>query len=849
MRNLRNRRLQKKLGRASLLILLAAALLPRAAAHAEEQARPAADDLVAFGVYEDTPVLWRVLDAEQTNMGTEGLFLLSDDLLDRGQVMHDESSTLWEGSAAQQWCTDFAAAAFTPEESALIPAASKDEEEAFLYELSWRAVSLKEEQVFFLSAVELDQYFGSREDAPKYTVKDSSLDSYWWLRSPHRYHEDYHGIVLQDNMVHDHLPYTLWAARPCINLLPRNAVALIAAEDTGEPGPALPPAETEGKRVWKLVVPAAEGDFRVEETTETDGVLTVRYCGAGDGDRQMLSLLVRDAEGKTLRYIRLQRPEGSEGTLEISRREWDLPEDARLFLTLETVNEAYQSNTASPPAALVPAAAAAAEAPEAAQKAEVQPVLSAEKTRAAAGEPEIAGRTREGLLLGLAAFLVLLFLAALLLYRTGHRRQGALLLKVFAAAAVLLLMLSALMVVDGMRGGGKSSAPAIAPAPSGAAELPQTPAPEPTAKAVSFPEPVIAGEAGPCWFDGKELPSGRLLVDDVEYVRLSEVAEALGLEPVGMEEAPYGFRIPWRGSEILLAQNGYIVHYLDRDRPMDAPALLCDGGRDMLLPVYPFCQAAEIGVYYDEERGELTCTPGTGDWALPQGYNVPVMMYHGVGDAAWDANLIVSQDSLEKQFQYLNEHGFTTVWFEDLWNVENIQKPIILIFDDGWSGCYDWLMPLAEQYQIKAAIAVVPSFTDVSGVHLNSAQLNEIKDCEYLSLYSHTWSHDPPLNELSAKSVERELRDSEQWIVRLCHREPVALVYPTGGSNETVQALTRQYYRFGVKMTHPDIREGIAWTSYNTGDDPTLVYRYFVQRQTPLETFAQWIEYPFSEHG
>ena len=47
---------------------------------------------------------------------------------------------------------------------------------------------------------------------------------------------------------------------------------------------------------------------------------------------------------------------------------------------------------------------------------------------------------------------------------------------------------------------------------------------------------------------------------------------------------------------------------------------------------------------------------------------------------------------------------------------------------------YEWL---AEQYRIKAAIAVVPSFTDVSGVHLNSAQLNEIKDCEYLTLYSH----------------------------------------------------------------------------------------------------------------
>ena len=327
------------------------------------------------------------------------------------------------------------------------------------------------------------------------------------------------------------------------------------------------------------------------------------------------------------------------------------------------------------------------------------------------------------------------------------------------------------------------------------------------------------------------------------------MAEALRLQPTAVEEAPYGFRIPWRSSEIVLAQNGYIVHYLDRDRPMDAPALLCDGGRDMLLPVYSFCEAAQIGVYFDEERNELTCTPGTGSWALPGGYNVPVMMYHGVGDAAWDANLIVSQDRLEEQFRYLNEHGFTSVWFEDLWNVENIPKPIILIFDDGWWGCYDWLMPLAEQYKIKAAIAVVPGFTDVSGVHLNSAQLNEIKDCEYLSLYSHTWNHDPPLNELSEFHAEAELRDSEQWIVRLCHREPVALVYPSGGSNEVVQELTRKYYRFGVKMTHPDIREDIAFTSYNTSDDPTLVYRYFVQRQTSIETYAKWIEYPFAGRG
>lgn len=825
-----------------LLILGIAAVLPHAFA-AAAGAGPAADDLIAYGVYEQTPVLWRVLDADRTNMGTEGAFLLSDDLLDRDKVMHDESSTLWEGSAAQQWCTDFAAAAFTAEEGALIPETYKDEEEAHLYELSWRENSLRGEQVFFLSAIELDQYFGSQEDRPKYTVKDSSMDTYWWLRSPHRYHEDYHGIVLQDNMVHDHLPYTLWAARPCINLELQNAVALISAADSGAPGPAQPPEESEGRRIWKLVVPGAAGALRVEETTEKDGVLTVRYSGAATENNRMLALAVCDAEGNTLQYIRLLHPETSGGSLEISRSEWGLPDEARLFLTLETINGEYLSNTAEPLQELIVSHSAAAE-----EKTEIpaEQTPSAAEERIPEEEPgDGAERVQAILLIALAVLALVLFAAAALFYRNGHRRGGAVLLKLLAVLALLMSVLCILWACRWIGSGEKLNGGFSRGEAAATLEPSPEPAPESTPEPTPFAEPVIEGEGGPCWFDGKQLPSGRLLVNGLEYVRLSEVAEALKLQPEAVTEEPYGYRIPWRGSEIVLAQNGFIAHYLDSDRPMEAPALLCDEGRDMLLPLADFCEVAEIGVYYDEERDELTCTPGTGNWVLPSGYNVPVMMYHGVGDAAWDANLILSQYSLEEQFQYLNDHGFTSVWFEDLWNVENIHKPIILIFDDGWWGCYDWLMPLAEQYQIKAAIAVVPSFTDTSGVHLNSAQLNEIKDCEYLTLYSHTWSHDPPLNELSARSVERELRDSEQWIVRLCHREPVTLVYPTGGSNEMVQEMTRKYYRFGVKMTHPDIREGIAWTSYNTSDDPTLVYRYFVQRQTPLETFAEWIEYPF----
>ena len=332
----------------------------------------------------------------------------------------------------------------------------------------------------------------------------------------------------------------------------------------------------------------------------------------------------------------------------------------------------------------------------------------------------------------------------------------------------------------------------------------------------------------------------------MEYVFLSEIAEALNTTVTRGEGER--FHLAWRKSEVILSPASLTATYQNQEYQLDALPLLCRNGGDLLVPVHSFCSAAEIGVYDDEELGELTCTPGTGDWELKPNYNVCVMMYHGVGSAAPEANLILSPHSLEQQFEYLNEHGFTSIWFEDLWHVEDFEKPIILIFDDGWSGCYKYLYPLCEKYQVKASVALITGHIDHYGSKLTSAELEEMRESSYLSFYSHTVNHFD-LDTIPEKEVEKELRDSEKWIVRFFHKEPVTLVYPTGASNFLVQDLTRKYYRFGVKMTHPDVRNQVAWTSYNTSDDPTLVYRYFVQRQTSLQHFAMWIEYPFSEEG
>lgn len=346
--------MKRKLISLLLLASLLLTLLPLAA-FAEEPAAEeteniwgiAADDVIWFGVYEDEPVPWLVLDAGQTNMGTEGLFLLSRDLIDKKTVVYDERSTLWEGSLAQEWCTNFADAAFSPAESALVPYTDKHEDQVYLYALAWRAVDLKQEQVFFLSVMELEQYFGSYSPNIKTTVKRCSMDDYYWLRSPIVYHDDYHGMVMQNNTVHDYLPNHRWSARPCINLSLEDTLWVLPADDAGTPGPAERPAGEEA-REWKLLAPLAEHSFRAETADVQGDRLTVRYSGADVGEGAMLSLLIRDEEGKPLSLRRLEQPAAPEGELILDREELALPEGASLFLFCEQLGGENRTNFASP---------------------------------------------------------------------------------------------------------------------------------------------------------------------------------------------------------------------------------------------------------------------------------------------------------------------------------------------------------------------------------------------------------------------------------------------------------------------------------------------------------------------
>lgn len=337
-------------------------------------------------------------------------------------------------------------------------------------------------------------------------------------------------------------------------------------------------------------------------------------------------------------------------------------------------------------------------------------------------------------------------------------------------------------------------------------------------------------------FEGTVLPGGMVNKNGTDFVLLSEIADAEGIS-ISYDAPADSYSFPWRLDSVTVSVTDSSITYEGTTTPFSC--CRSENG-ELLVPVREFCDAIDIGCYYDEEFDDLYCTAAAGDWTLPEGYDVAVMMYHGTGHTDDSSNLIVSPASLEDQLKFMKENGYTTVWFEDLWNVENISKPVILVFDDGWANNYRNLLPLLEKHDCKATIAIVEDFTDESShIHLSSEEVKELVASGHVSIQSHTATH-CLLGQLSRDAQEYEMDESKRFITRLTGKEPFVLVYPTGDSNSDTLDLLPNYYRFGVKM---------VGNHYNTSDDPRLVYRFFPESFTTLNVYQAWLESAFPKES
>ena len=285
---------------------------------------------IYFGKNGETPIKWRVLDADKANdSSTDGMFLLSEYLLASGVQFEaawnsddndgQTNPNEWQNSDAQVWCKNFASnqSNFSQaEQGAMLGIAKEDSGENSLYSISWGKSSLTaNDKMFFLSVRELADYVGSYDGAPGLpaTTVDGSA-GVWWLRSPNANITHDAGLVYDNGYVFDlNVDYD-WAARPAFNL-DLTSVLFTSAAAGGKSASGMDSGLTAvddytGSE-WKLTlldssrssftVDASEAETSVE-VGYTSWSIPVDYSGAQTGANEYVSALLCDSNGNVLYY-------------------------------------------------------------------------------------------------------------------------------------------------------------------------------------------------------------------------------------------------------------------------------------------------------------------------------------------------------------------------------------------------------------------------------------------------------------------------------------------------------------------------------------------------------------------
>ncbi|MDD2981491.1 MAG: DUF6273 domain-containing protein [Hespellia sp.] len=254
-------------------------------------------DFVYFGNYNGEDIKWKVLDADADNAGeANGMFLLSEYLLEPSGVPFDNDSNVWQHSDAQAWCTAFAESdAFTASEKQALKSVSKSDAETTQYNIPWGTSSLADEKVFYLSAEEAATYIGANDrDEGLATTTSGGAAGGWWLRSPPYRHTNSAGFVIEDGAVGDYdVDYTSPGVRPAFNLNLESVLfssAAVGGKSIGTVGAAALNSVseyTDATKNWKVTLLDTSRTFIASlisgssATVAAGGSISIDYSNAG----------------------------------------------------------------------------------------------------------------------------------------------------------------------------------------------------------------------------------------------------------------------------------------------------------------------------------------------------------------------------------------------------------------------------------------------------------------------------------------------------------------------------------------------------------------------------------------
>ncbi|MBW4578517.1 MAG: polysaccharide deacetylase family protein [Tildeniella nuda ZEHNDER 1965/U140] len=198
---------------------------------------------------------------------------------------------------------------------------------------------------------------------------------------------------------------------------------------------------------------------------------------------------------------------------------------------------------------------------------------------------------------------------------------------------------------------------------------------------------------------------------------------------------------------------------------------------------------------------------------------VPVMMYHDILPEK-QVFFDVTPEEFEQRLQLIKQKGLTPISMDQL--VTHLRtglplpaKPILLTFDDGYSGHYDYVYPLLKKYNYPALFAIYTAKVSkkLGRSSLTWEQLREMAKDPLITISSHSVSH-----KVMAGLTKSELAIETQESKRILELElgmPVRyFTYPEGKFDGQAVAAVKQA-GYAAALTMDDNDERLAGQSDN----------------------------------
>ena len=165
-------------------------------------------------------------------------------------------------------------------------------------------------------------------------------------------------------------------------------------------------------------------------------------------------------------------------------------------------------------------------------------------------------------------------------------------------------------------------------------------------------------------------------------------------------------------------------------------------------------------------------------FAVPKN-RLTILMYHQIEkDSAEE--LTISPENLEKQFSYLSQNQFNSIFFSEIH--KTCRKKIIITFDDGYENNAQYLPSLLEKYNLKATIFIATKFIQEGYKSYQMMSFEDIRnlDRKKIEIALHSHSHDNFKNS-GLDFIENDLKENMIILDKERIIYSKILAYPYGG--------------------------------------------------------------------